>query len=65
MISKRFEATKSCRWCGGIYYAMKPIDRDGFCTKACKQAHYRAHKKYVTAAARQKAWQQRMDIGLR
>ena len=37
-----------CRWCGDSYTTLKRTDRDGFCTKACKQAHHRAYKKYVT-----------------
>ena len=40
---------KYCRWCGRKYEASKPIGRDGFCSPPCKQAHYRAYKKYVTA----------------
>ncbi len=40
-----------CRWCGRTYYADRPTDRDGFHSEACKQAHYRAYKKYVTARA--------------
>lgn len=44
-----YKILKHCRWCGKGYYAKKPIDRDGFCCKACKQAHYRAYKKWVTA----------------
>jgi len=39
---------KHCRWCGKAYTATKPKGKDGFDTKACKQAHYRAFKKYVT-----------------
>jgi len=39
---------KHCRWDGKGYYATKPVDRDGFCRRACKQAHHRAYKKYVT-----------------
>lgn len=39
---------KHCRWCGTQYSARKPHYRDGFCCKSCKQAHYRAYKKYVT-----------------
>ena len=37
-----------CRWCGNEYTPVKQTDRDGFDTKACKQAHHRAYKKYVT-----------------
>lgn len=40
---------KYCRWCGRSYTAAKPTDKDGFHSAACKQAHYRAYKKYVTA----------------
>lgn len=43
---------KHCRWCGNAYNANRPYNRDGFCKTACKQAHYRAYKKYVTATAR-------------
>ncbi len=39
---------KHCRWCGKAYKATRPVDRDGFCHPTCKQAHYRARKKYVT-----------------
>lgn len=39
---------KHCRWCGNAYTASKPLYRDGFCSPTCKQAHYRAYKKYVT-----------------
>ena len=42
--------TKHCRWCGLGYRAIRPRGRDGFCCPACKQAHYRAYKKYVTAS---------------
>ena len=38
-----------CRWCQKSYYAQKPVVRDGFCSSRCKQAHYRAYKKWVTA----------------
>ena len=47
-----------CRWCGNTYITYKRTDRDGFCNDnngKCKQAHYRAFKKYnesVTAKAR-------------
>lgn len=37
-----------CRWDGKTYKPLKETDRDGFCCSACKQALYRAHKKYVT-----------------
>jgi len=37
-----------CRWCGVMYNPEKQTERDGFCTDACKQAHYRAYRKYVT-----------------
>jgi len=40
--------SKHCRWCGVAYRAHKPVDRDGFCKDACKMAHARAYKKYVT-----------------
>ncbi len=45
---------KHCRWCGKRYYAHHPVGRDGFDLPACKQAHYRAYKKYVTAKAERK-----------
>lgn len=51
MTYKSYRITKHCRWCGGEYYATKPVNRDGFCKLACKQAHYRAYKKYVTSRA--------------
>lgn len=38
-----------CRWDGKTYRPLRETDRDGFCCSACKQALYRAHKKYVTA----------------
>lgn len=37
-----------CRWDGKTYKPLKKTDRDGFCCPACKQAHHRAYKKYVT-----------------
>lgn len=37
-----------CRWCGNEYKSKKPQVRDGFCCNACKMAHQRAYKKYVT-----------------
>lgn len=37
-----------CRWCGRTYKNKGNTDRDGFCSKAHKQAHWRAYKKYVT-----------------
>ncbi|GAH57530.1 unnamed protein product [marine sediment metagenome] len=40
-----------CRWCSSEYKPLKETDRDGFCKGACKQAHYRAYKHYVTAVA--------------
>lgn len=46
---------KHCRWCRKRYYAHKPYDGDGFCSAACKQAHYRAYKKYVTAKTSNRA----------
>lgn len=39
---------KHCRWCGKSYTASKPVGRDGFHSAACKMAHHRAYKKYVT-----------------
>jgi len=39
---------KYCRWCGNRYKAKKASEKPGFCTNVCKQAHYRAYKKYVT-----------------
>jgi rubredoxin len=42
---------KHCRWCGALYKAAVPVDRDGFCASKCKQAHYRAYKKYVIRAS--------------
>jgi len=43
-----WKVQKYCRWCGKGYKGTKPNDRDGFCCAKCKQAHYRAYKKYVT-----------------
>ena len=40
---------KYCRWCGKAYKAKAPIGKDGFHSNACKMAHHRAYKKYVTA----------------
>jgi len=48
MYKDYYHYDKHCRWCGKQYHAHKPHDRDGFCKTACKQAHYRAYKKYVT-----------------
>lgn len=42
-------SSRHCRWCGNQYHASRPIGKDGFCKSACKQAHHRAYKKYVTA----------------
>ena len=53
---------KHCRWCGKAYHAYKPVGRDGFHSQACKQAHYRAYKAYVTrtsAGCRQAAQRRR------
>lgn len=44
-----YKKTRHCRWCGFVYRARKPVDRDGFCCAKHKQAHYRAYKAYVTA----------------
>lgn len=49
MICRYYHRRKHCRWCGKSYIGSYPIDRDGFHSAACKQAHYRAYKKYVTA----------------
>lgn len=51
MLSLNATSYRWCRWCGNAYKAKRPVDRDGFCKKACKQAHYRAFKKYVTVKA--------------
>lgn len=49
---KRYSYRKKyCRWCGNAYKATQPVDRDGFCDTPCRQARYRAYKKYVTAKA--------------
>lgn len=40
-----------CRWCQKPYESKKDTVKDGFCSFLCKQAHYRAYKKYVTKAA--------------
>jgi len=55
MFSYHSHLTKHCRWCGKPYSAKKPVDRDGFCKAACKQAHYRAYKNYVTAKSQRPA----------
>lgn len=55
---------KHCRWCGKAYQAAKPHDRDGFDTKTCKQAHYRAYKKYVTAIGSNQARAQAKPVTL-
>lgn len=47
----RGKQLKHCRWCTKVYFACQPVDLDGFCTPAHKQAHYRAYKKYVTATS--------------
>ncbi|MBA7655560.1 hypothetical protein ES703_63466 [subsurface metagenome] len=47
-----YKYTWYCRWDGKVYKPLKETDRDGFCCSACKQALYRAHKKYVTLQAR-------------
>lgn len=44
---------KHCRWCGDAYYARQPLNQDGFCSAAHKQAHYRAYLRWVTTSARQ------------
>lgn len=49
MTEFRNRKAKYCRWCGKLYFASQPTDRDGFCTGKHKQALYRSHKKYVTA----------------
>jgi len=49
-----YQTTRFCRWCGYTYNPGKATDRDGFCKKKCKAAHYRAYKKYVTEVARQR-----------
>jgi len=36
-----------CRWCGSRYRSKKAQSWDGFCSNVCKQAHYRAYKKYA------------------
>lgn len=46
---------KHCRWCGILYNAAQPLNQDGFCCPAHKQAHYRAYKKYVTAKSSRRA----------
>ena len=43
-----YKTTWYCRWDGKSYRPKQETDRDGFCSPACKQAHYRAYKKYVT-----------------
>jgi len=48
MYYSRLRTGKHCRWCQQPYKAKKPYDKDGFCSPACKQAHYRAYKNYVT-----------------
>ena len=42
---------KFCRWCSKTYTAKIPFKRDGFCSPLCRQAHYRAYKKYVIRAS--------------
>lgn len=49
MYSTRRNYQTVCRWCGRPYTAKFPVTKPGFCRNACKQAHYRAYKKYVTA----------------
>lgn len=41
-----------CRWCGHEYKPVREGERDGFCSAACKMAHHRAWKEYVTAPQR-------------
>jgi hypothetical protein len=43
-----YKSLKHCRWCGTEYYANYPNHKDGFCSVSCKQAHYRAYKRYIT-----------------
>lgn len=43
-----------CHWCSKVYKAKKGRLQARFCCKACKQAHYRAYKKYVTLIGRRK-----------
>jgi len=46
-----FNYPKQCHWCGKEFWAENPKQRH--CPGGrCKQAHYRAYKKYVTAQAR-------------
>ena len=41
-----YKTTWYCRWCGAITERQR-TERDGFCPGGkCKQAHYRARKKY-------------------
>lgn len=37
-----------CRWDQKQFRSKKPLPKGGFCSGVCKQAHYRAYKKYVT-----------------
>ena len=46
-----YKVTRYCRWCGKAYEPKKDIGKDGFCCNACRQAHFRAYKKYVTQKA--------------
>ena len=35
-----------CRWCGEPYESKKALTKAGHCSTVCKQAHYRAYKKF-------------------
>ena len=54
-----------CRWDGKSYRPKQETDRDGFCSPACKQAHYRAYKKYVTQPIRLKRFLELKTVTLK
>lgn len=54
MENEGWTRAKICHWCGKTYNAQIGYHRRRFCGSLCKQAHYRAYKKYVTVIRRRK-----------
>ena len=48
-----FLHNEHCHWCGKAFYPKKPTQTHTFCCNACKMAHHRAYKNYVTQKTRQ------------
>lgn len=52
MRKRNYHYVHMCHWCR-IPYQSSKCERDArFCSPRCKQAHHRAYKNYVTAAAK-------------